>query len=185
MISKTEVKMYRLGILSDTHGLIPSEVFEKFKDVDAILHAGDIGNPDVLLDLQVLALVYAVRGNTDFFGGARKLPRERIMTFGPVRIGMIHGDQYSRASLLPNLEQHFAKAGVDIIVFGHTHQFYLKQHGPRWLANPGCANPALSGKCPTGILLTIAGKDEFTFEKVVFAHKGMEVSDDCDYNALD
>ena len=177
--------MYRVGILSDTHGLVPSDAYTKFANVDAILHAGDIGNPDVLLDLEALAIVYAVRGNTDFFGGAKTLPRERIVAFGPVKIALIHGDQYGRSSLIHSLEQHFAQAAVDVVVFGHTHRFYLKRHSRFWMLNPGCANPSLASGCPTDVVLTIEGKDKLRFEKVVLSHKGMEVADDCDYNSFD
>ena len=71
--------MHKIGIISDTHGSTPSDLYEKLSGVDCILHAGDLGSPDVLLDLEVIAPVHAVCGNIDFFELSQKLPRKKII----------------------------------------------------------------------------------------------------------
>ncbi len=145
--------MTKIGIISDTHGGLCPDVFKHFEGVQAILHAGDIGNEDVLIELEAIAPVYAVRGNVDFFEAARNLPRKRIETFEGVRFGMVHGDVFERASIYDQLIPYFAKDNVDAIVFGHTHEKYIKKEGKIWLINPGAADPRQNLGCNSVIVV--------------------------------
>jgi|Deesub1362B_J571_1020462.scaffolds.fasta_scaffold05504_2 hypothetical protein len=172
-------KTYRIGVLSDTHGIVPLDIYQLFADVDAILHAGDIGNPDVLLDLEVLATVYAVRGNTDFFGTAHSLPRERHVSFGPVRFALLHGDGFPRGTLAQHLEQKFAGREVDIVIFGHTHKLQVEKRGSLWLINPGCANPALVKGRATGMIITFSDRSDIVIKPIQFRHQLKEENHDC------
>lgn len=109
----------RLGVISDTHGLLRPEVFEVFAGVDHILHAGDIGPLDILTELEALAPVTAVYGNTD--GGAvrARVPRVADIELDGFRIVVTHGDQFGRD--VPSEAFHAAYPEADILIHGHTH----------------------------------------------------------------
>lgn len=109
----------RLGIISDTHGLLRPDVFEVFSQVDHILHAGDIGPASLLTELEALAPVTAVYGNTDDWDLRRRLPRVARVQLDGFEIVVTHGDQFG--SPTPELVQA-AFPDAEIIVFGHTHR---------------------------------------------------------------
>jgi putative phosphoesterase len=109
----------RLGVISDTHGLLRPEVFDAFEGVDHILHAGDVGNPGILSDLGALAPVTAVYGNTDGAELRRILPRVAMLELDGFDIVVTHGDQLGS----PTPEAlHSAFPDAQIIVYGHTHK---------------------------------------------------------------
>ncbi|MBM4188403.1 MAG: metallophosphoesterase family protein [Gemmatimonadetes bacterium] len=110
----------RLGIISDTHGWLRPEVLEVFSQVDLILHAGDVGEPDLLTELETLAPVRAVWGNTDSFAVRRRVPEiieEEIEGF---RFLVLHGHQFGRDPTPESINQAYPTA--EVIVFGHTHR---------------------------------------------------------------
>ena len=109
----------RLGVISDTHGLLRPEVFDAFDGVDHILHAGDVGNSDILSDLEALAPVTAVFGNTDGAELRRMLPQVAMLELDGFDIVVTHGDQLG--SPTPEV-LHSAFPGAQIIVYGHTHR---------------------------------------------------------------
>jgi putative phosphoesterase len=172
--------MIALGALSDTHvpgaaPRIPSRVLEVFREqrVEAILHAGDVCERSVLEELQQVAPVLAVRGNRDLFGReVRRLPRRRIVTFGGVKIGVVHGhggirylanrlaQLVGRSSGTPSdesLARGFSK-DVSVIVYGHTHVPRNERVGGRLFFNPGSTVPPYhTGLGPTIGLIRIEG----------------------------
>ena len=99
--------MHRIGIISDPHGSTPTDVFDKLNGVDCILHAGDLGSPDVLLDLEVIAPVHAVCGNIDFFRMSNQLPRDKIVQIGPLKFGISHGYRFRRFKIQEDLLRFF------------------------------------------------------------------------------
>lgn len=109
----------RIGVIADTHGLLRPEVFDVFREVDLILHAGDIGPPELLTELQALAPVRAVWGNTDGWDvrlRTSEVVQELIEGFPFV---MVHGHQFG--SLTPEvLNEAYPEALV--IIYGHTHR---------------------------------------------------------------
>ena len=109
----------RLGVISDTHGLLRPEVFDVFRDVDHIFHAGDIGPLSLLTDLEALAPVTAVYGNTDDRDVRAKVPRVAKLQLDGFEIVVTHGDQFS--SPTPDA-LHAAFPEAEIILFGHTHK---------------------------------------------------------------
>ena len=109
----------RLGIISDTHGLLRPEVFEAFEQVDHILHAGDVGPPELLTELEALAPVSAVYGNTDDFAVRGRLPQVQRLELDGFTIVVTHGDQLG--SPTPE-KMHAAFPDADILVYGHTHR---------------------------------------------------------------
>ena len=109
----------RLGVISDTHGLLRPEVFDAFAGVDHILHAGDVGNTGILTDLEALAPVTAVYGNTDGAELRSRLPQVAALQLDGFDIVVTHGDQLGNPT--PQL-LNAAFPDAQIIVFGHTHR---------------------------------------------------------------
>jgi len=128
----------KVGVLSDTHLRVPDESFkrlmrERFSDVDAVIHAGDIVSHAVLDYLSAWEL-YAVAGNMDGWEIAERLPKKRVITLGGKNIGIIHGGG------APNdLEERVLSSFTDLscIVFGHSHNPVNKKHNGVLLFNPG------------------------------------------------
>jgi putative phosphoesterase len=109
----------RLGIIADTHGLLRPEVFEVFREVDHILHAGDVGPASLLTELEALAPVTAVYGNTDGFDLRQRLPQGASVELDGFEIVVTHGDQIGSPKP-ERVQREFPTA--EIIVFGHTHR---------------------------------------------------------------
>ncbi len=109
----------RIGIISDTHGLLRPEVFDAFAGVDLILHAGDIGRPDLLVELGALAPVLAVWGNTDGFDVRQHVPEILEQRIEGSDFLIIHGHQFGSPS--PDA-LHEAYPDAEVIIYGHTHR---------------------------------------------------------------
>ncbi len=125
--------MIRVGVISDTHGLIRLRVLELFRGVDHIIHAGDIGDPSVLEALRAIAPVTAVRGNVDVAEWAKTLKETVLIQFGNVPIYVIH--DLSRLDLVPDA------AGIRVVINGHSHRAANRQTGDVLYLNPGSAGP--------------------------------------------
>ena len=132
----------KIGIISDTHipdraAKIPDKVLEAFKEVELILHAGDLVDSDVLENLKsVCKEVRAVRGNMDHPHVQQALPEKQIIEIEGHRIGLIHG--YGAPNRLIELvTKVFEKDKVDIIVFGHSHSPTNEKKGKVLYFNPG------------------------------------------------
>jgi len=140
----------RLGVISDTHGLLRPEVFDVFREVDHILHCGDVGKWDVIIELQALAPVTAVYGNVD---GAeiQRLPQVAEIELDGFRIVVTHGDQLGSPT---PAKLHEAFPGAEIIVYGHTHKPLLELVDKTvTVMNPGGAGAPRFGLLPSvGIL---------------------------------
>lgn len=142
-----------IGLISDTHGLLRNEVYRVFEDVDEIVHAGDVGDPAILTELEVIAPVHAVFGNVD---GSEVRDRVRetveLERLGQ-RIAVVHGHQWGspRADDLLAAFPDFA-----VIVYGHTHQPLVERHNTALLVNPGSAGQRRFGKPATAGLLFLA-----------------------------
>jgi putative phosphoesterase len=129
----------RLGVIADTHGLLRPEVFDVFRDVDHILHAGDLGPIDVLTELESLAPVTAVYGNTDGPEVRSRLLQVAQVELEGFRIVVTHGDQLG--SPTPD-KLHAAFPEAEILVFGHTHRPLLTLVDVVvTVINPGGAGP--------------------------------------------
>lgn len=129
----------RLGIISDTHNVLRPEVLEVFSQVDHILHGGDVGDADILMQLEAVAPVTAVFGNTDGFEMRSKLPKVAQVQLDGFDIVVTHGDQLGHPT--PAL-LHDAFPKAEIIVFGHTHTPVLELVDRTvTVMNPGSAGP--------------------------------------------
>ena len=129
----------RLGIIADTHGQLRPQVFEVFAGVDHILHGGDVGPVALLEELQTIAQVTAVYGNTDGMALRARLPQVARLQLDGFRIVVTHGDQYGS----PTPEKlNAAFPDAEIIVFGHTHRPVLTLVDTVvTVMNPGGAGP--------------------------------------------
>jgi putative phosphoesterase len=146
----------RLGVISDTHGLLRPEVFEVFKQVDHILHAGDVGEPQILIELEAIAPVTAVYGNVDPPELRSRLPQVAHLELDGFDIVVTHGDQFGSPTPA-KLHDAFPKA--EIIVYGHTHKPLLELVDRTvTVMNPGGAgHPRFNLKPSVGIMELEAG----------------------------
>ena len=147
-----------IGLISDTHGLMRPAALEALKGVELILHAGDVGD-GILAELQTIAPVRAVRGNTDPEG--LDFPLSLELTHDGVRIHVSHGHELG----VPTPAELFAKYDADVIIYGHTHRKVAEQLGKRWAVNPGAAGQRRFDARPSVARMTIA-KGEVTVEFV-------------------
>ncbi len=133
----------RLGVISDTHGTLPNEVFDIFSQVDHILHGGDIGSLDLLTELEALAPVTAVHGNADGFDIRDRCARVAKLELDGFYVTVTHGDQFGKPD--PQvLHESFPEA--EIIVFGHTHKPLLELVDQTvTVMNPGSAGAPRKG----------------------------------------
>src|SRR5262249_46217127 len=118
----------RVGVLADTHNLLRPEVLARLAGCDRLLHAGDVGGPEILARLGAIAPVAAVRGNVDGEG----LPETLEGDLGGLRFGMVH----RREDVPADWPKHLA-----LIVFGHSHRPELAWRGDCLLLNPGACGP--------------------------------------------
>jgi hypothetical protein len=137
----------RLGIISDTHGLLRPAVFDVFQGVDHILHGGDVGKPAILTDLAALAPVTAVYGNVDGAELRARLPQVSELELDGFAIVVTHGDQFGHPT---PATLHAAFPRAEIIVYGHTHRPLLELvERTVTVMNPGGAGPPRFGLTPS------------------------------------
>ena len=143
-----------IGLISDTHGLLRPDVHTALAGVELILHAGDVGGDDILDELQLIAPVHAVYGNTDPPGDPR-LNESIEMTFGGVRVHVSHGHEVGS----PTPAKLLARYDADVIVYGHTHKQLLTNAEGRWVVNPGAAGPRRFDLMPSVARMMIRGRE--------------------------
>jgi uncharacterized protein len=150
----TGERAHVVGLISDTHGLVRPDVHIALAGVELILHAGDVGGDDVLDELELIAPVHAVHGNTDPPGEAR-LTNAIEMTIGDVRVHVSHGHEVGS----PTPAKLLARYDADVIVYGHTHKQLLTHADGRWVVNPGAAGPRRFDLMPSVARMTVRGRD--------------------------
>jgi uncharacterized protein len=139
-----------IGLISDTHGLVRPDVHTALAGVELILHAGDVGGDDILDELQLIAPVHAVYGNTDPPGQPR-LADSIEMAIDAVRVHVSHGHEVGS----PTPAKLLARYNADVIVYGHTHKQLLTNADGRWVVNPGAAGPRRFDLMPSVARMTI------------------------------
>lgn len=122
-----------VGVISDTHGLVRPEAVAALAGVDLIVHAGDVGSPDVLDRLGQVAPVHAVRGNVDRGEWADRLPESDVVEIGGHCLYVIHN--------LADLDLDPAAAEMSAVIAGHSHRPHSEQRRGVWYLNPGSAGP--------------------------------------------
>ena len=124
---------YKIGVISDTHGLVRKSVLKSFKDVDLIVHAGDVGKPEVLETLQNIAKVYPVRGNVDGGKWTDSLPLTDVVQVGQIYLYVLHD--------LDSLDLDPVTAGFNVVISGHSHIPKIEKKDDILFLNPGSAGP--------------------------------------------
>ena len=125
--------MPQLGIISDTHGLLRPQATAALRGCDRIIHAGDVGDPDILVHLARIAPVTAVRGNIDGGAWAAHLPERTIVQVEDFKIYLLHD--------VGTLDVDLPGEGFAAVVFGHSHRPRNEQVGDVLYFNPGSAGP--------------------------------------------
>lgn len=153
-----------IGLISDTHGRIRSQLSVVFAGVDCIVHAGDVGDRAVLRALAAIAPVEAVSGNVDDRHDPL-LPRARTLPVGGLTLHVSHGDELGS----PTPEALLTRYASDILVYGHTHRaLVFRAPDGRVVVNPGAAGPARFNLKPSVAILGVDnGKVEVRFVELV------------------
>ena len=145
----------KIGIISDTHGLLRPQVLEILKTCDCILHGGDINRPEILDQLRWLGNLYVVRGNNDK-EWAEGLSENLRFTIGGVSFFMVH----NKKNMARNLD------GVDVVVFGHSHKYFEKEVDGRLWLNPGsCGRRRFNQEITMAVMTVEDGS--FEVEKII------------------
>jgi putative phosphoesterase len=127
-----------VGVISDTHGLLRPEALGALQGVDRIIHAGDVGGPEILQQLQAIAPVTVVRGNTDGGAWTQGMATTEVVEIDGVMFYVLHD--------LLDLDLSPKAAGFDAVVFGHTHMPEIRQDDGVLYLNPGSAGPVRGSK---------------------------------------
>ncbi|WP_077002376.1 metallophosphoesterase family protein [Variovorax sp. KK3] len=125
--------MRRIGLISDTHGLLRPEAIAFLQGCEHIVHAGDICDPRILDELAAIAPVSAVRGNNDVGAWARAVPETALVTLEGLRLYVVHD--------IADLDIDPAAQGVQVVVCGHSHRPKAEARDGVWYVNPGSAGP--------------------------------------------
>ena len=121
----------RIGLISDTHGLLRPQALAALAGVDHIIHAGDIGNAGVLDTLAAIAPVDVVRGNNDSGAWAAAIPHDATLEYGGVRIYLLHDIKELKGRMPP----------VQVVIAGHSHKPLVQEQDGVLRVNPGSAGP--------------------------------------------
>ena len=146
-----------VGLISDTHGVLREEAVRALEGSDLIIHAGDVGKPEILDVLKGLAPLVAVRGNIDKGAWALALPVTAVAQAGPVAIYVLHDEH--------ELDLDPAAAGFQIVVSGHSHQPRRRERSGVLYLNPGSAGPRRF-KLPVTLARLDLGKTPWQIELI-------------------
>jgi putative phosphoesterase len=127
------MKTQRIGVISDTHGLLRPEAIKALRGSEAIIHAGDVGDAVILEKLAKIAPVTAIRGNIDTAPWAKALPETDVLQLNNNTIYLIHN--------VKDLDLDPHAAGLAAVIFGHTHQPLIETRNRVLFFNPGSAGP--------------------------------------------
>jgi hypothetical protein len=123
----------RVGVISDTHGLLRPAALKALAGVDHILHAGDVGDPEILSALEEIAPLTAIRGNIDRSGPCAALPATEIVELDRVTFYLLHD--------VHELDLDPATVGISVVVSGHSHKPLIEERRGVIYLNPGSAGP--------------------------------------------
>jgi putative phosphoesterase len=124
---------FRIGLISDTHGLLRPEALAALRGMDHIIHAGDIGKPFVLEELACIAPLTVVRGNNDTGEWARELPDALSMELAGVHLHVLHD--------VKEIGKYPPPANAQVVIAGHSHQPLIRSEAGILHVNPGSAGP--------------------------------------------
>jgi len=143
----------KIGLISDTHGHVSNTVHTALAGVNCILHAGDVGPMDVITELEAIAPVYAVLGNTDH---GIALPETRLEEFDRIKILIHHIVDVDYPS--QTVRELLSTEKPEIVVFGHTHMPFDERRSKIRFINPGSASQPRGGTAPSVAILELSGE---------------------------
>ena|GEM_PF-22749 len=163
---KNKEELFRIGVISDTHGLLRHEVTEYLSGCDVILHGGDINRQEILDELSRIAPVYAVRGNNDK-DWAEHIPYTLCTEVCGVQVLMVH----KKKEIPDNIN------GTDLVIYGHSHKYeeYIL-NGVHYL-NPGSCGPRRFSQPITMALIHILSGGDLAVERIEIPHKSADSRD--------
>jgi len=132
-LRKIERKHQRIGLIADTHGLLRPEALAALADSDLLIHAGDIGKPEVVAALKKIAPLVAIKGNNDTDSWARHLPETKKITLGALKLYVIHN--------VKELSFDPPGRGFRVVISGHSHKPVIQTKDNVLFVNPGSAGP--------------------------------------------
>lgn len=145
----------KIGIISDTHGLLREEVKERLKDCTYIFHAGDVDRPEILDELRTMGFLYVVRGNNDGYW-AQNLRRVLNFSVGNVKFFMVHDRK----------DVAWELGDTQVVIFGHSHKYFCQEIDGRLWLNPGsCGRNRFGGEVTMAVMTVENGSWEV--EKIV------------------
>ncbi len=145
----------KIGIISDTHGLLREEVKERLKDCTYIFHAGDADRPEILDELRTMGFLYVVRGNNDGYW-AQNLRRSLNFSVGNVKFFMVHDRK----------DVAWELGDTQVVIFGHSHKYFCQEIDGRLWLNPGsCGRSRFGGEVTMAVMTVENGSWEV--EKIV------------------
>ena len=139
----------RIGVVSDTHGLLRAEAVARLQGVDHILHAGDVGDPAILDALRAVAPVTAIRGNIDTHGLCAELPPTDFIELGGAVFYLVHS--------VADLDVNPVVAGIQVVVSGHSHRAEIRGKDGVIYLNPGSIGPRRFSLPVTMAFVTVKG----------------------------
>ena len=147
----------KIGLIADTHGLLRPQALAALQDVDHLIHAGDIGGPQILAELERIAPLSVVRGNNDSDAWADAIPESLTLRFGAISLYVLH--DLKKLAIDPKAE------GIDVVIAGHSHKpLHDERDGVLYL-NPGSAGPRRF-KLPISVALLHIDGDTVRFELI-------------------
>ena len=179
--------MHKVAVLSDTHGLLRDEVLEQLITCEAILHAGDIGKPEILDKLKEIAPLYVVRGNIDKEKWAEEIPEELCFNLFGFGIYIVHNKKHIRKEIVDSTDnvdvifknnsnfKHSLGAdlgigNIDFIITGHSHKYEERQEKEIFFLNPGsCGTKRFKLPVTMAFLMLNETEHKFIVEKHIFS----------------
>ena len=158
--------MHKIGVISDTHGMLRREVEETLRGCEAILHGGDINSPEILPALRGIAPTYVVRGNNDKEWAADLAETLSIELYG-VHFFVVHNKKYLPKDV----------SGIDVMIYGHSHKYEEKRIDGLLYLNPGSCGPVRFGQSITFALLEIEDGRLLRVEKIEIARQAKKSKD--------
>ncbi len=147
----------KIGLIADTHGLLRPQALAALQGVDQLIHAGDIGGPQILAELERIAPLSVVRGNNDGDAWADGIPEHLTLRFGAISLYVLH--DLKQLAIDPKAE------GIDVVIAGHSHKPLHEQREGVLYLNPGSAGPRRF-KLPIGVAVLHIDGDKVRAELV-------------------
>ncbi|WP_070884746.1 metallophosphatase family protein [Pseudomonas sp. D1-3] len=147
----------KIGLIADTHGLLRPQALAALQGVDHLIHAGDIGGPQILAELERIAPLSVVRGNNDGDAWANSIPEHLTLRFGAIRLYVLHD--------LKGLDIDPRAEGIDVVIAGHSHKPLHEERDGVLYLNPGSAGPRRF-KLPIGVAIVHIDGDRVRAEMI-------------------